>query len=192
MGALSFRCTCGTVTGHLTETGKGHGILLTCHCNSCRAAEVALNQPDPGRDGVVLYQTTPDRVKFTTGQDQLAVMRLGPGSRTFRWHAACCGAPLFNTGPRPGFPFASLHVSRVDAPETLGPVRARAFVAQAGGAARHKNLGRFIYSLLQTGLTSRLSGRWKDTPFFDVGTGRTIPPLRTLTAEERAALPLRG
>jgi hypothetical protein len=192
MGDLAFACTCGAVTGHLVGATSGGGMHLGCHCTSCRQAELALGQPDPRPGPVCLFQTTPDRVQFERGTDQLGVLKLSPASKTYRWYATCCNAPLGNTGPGPGFPFFSLCTTRVTNRDALGRIRTEAFIPQPGGGTKHRNIGAFVYSLIRTGLASRLSGRWKQTPFFDVATAAPKGPIRTLTKAERAALPGSG
>jgi hypothetical protein len=189
---LAFACTCGTVTGHLTGATSGGGLHLACHCTSCRVAELALGQPDPRPGPVGLFLTTPDRVVLHSGADRLAVLKLGPRSSTWRWYASCCNAPLGNTGPRPGFPFASICTARISDSAALGPVRSEAFVPQPGGGTKHRHIGRFAVHLLKGALATRLSGRWKDTPFFDAATGSPKGPVRSLSAAERAALPQSG
>ncbi|SMY09486.1 DUF6151 family protein [Flavimaricola marinus] len=193
MGDIAFRCTCGTVTGHLIGAESGaSGSRLACYCNSCRSAELALGQPDPKPEPMPLFQTTPDRVVFDTGADRLAVMRLGPKSNTYRWYATCCDAPLAITGPSPKFPFVSFNLRRVADPDALGKVSSKVFVPQPGGGTKHTNVARFVYGIASRSIAARLSGRWKQTPFFDVATGTPNGPVRVLSSDERAALPLKG
>ncbi len=52
--------------------------------------------PDPGDQGVTLFQTTPDKISFQQGQDRLAVFSCGL-KNILRWQASCCNAALFTT-----------------------------------------------------------------------------------------------
>lgn len=179
---LSFACTCGTLRGRLTSVTPRSGALIVCHCADCRAAELALGQPDPAPQGVALYQTTPDKVTLDSGSDQLALLRLSDKG-LFRWHAACCSAPLFNTTPKPGFAFASLHAGRAADVAALGPL-----VGEVNGPKGNKGLFGMIIGVLRRSAAARLSGRWRQNPFFDADSGAPVVTPRVLTAKERAAL----
>jgi hypothetical protein len=179
---VGFGCSCGQITGTLRGIDGWTGSLAVCHCPDCRAAEVYLHQPDPDPNGVRLYQTTPDRIQFITGQDKLAVLRLSDKG-LMRWYAVCCGAPLFNTMPGPKFGFASLHVARVADPAPLGPV-----IGDVNGPGGNSGLARLVLGVLRRSTLARLSGRWKQTPFFDVGTGAPVVAPKVLTPKERSTI----
>ena len=59
--------------------------------------------------GSEVFQTTPARIEFTQGADQLACMRLSPKG-LMRWYARCCNTPIANTLPSPGMAFAGILV----------------------------------------------------------------------------------
>lgn len=183
---LAFRCDCGAIHGHLIARAVRSGTHVVCFCADCRAAGLLLNRPDPAPGPVDLFQTAPDGVHFQTGKDRLGLVRLGPNG-LLRWYANCCNAPMFNTLAKPSLPFVGIHANRVDDPARLGPVRARGFVPQAGGKTRHEGAVAMIWGLASRMLAARLSGRWRDTPFFDAQ-GRPVAEARVLTTEERAAL----
>lgn len=191
MARIGLSCTCGTLTGQLSHA-KGAGTHCVCFCRSCRSAQIVLGQPDPHPEPVPLYQTTPDRISIDTGADQLAVLRLSPATKTYRWYAACCNAPLAITGAGPGISFVSLCVDRLADAAPLGRVRCKAFVPQPDGTTKHTNLPAFAYGLISRAIAARMSGRWQDTPFFDPVTKEPKGPVRILTPEDRAALPLKG
>lgn len=192
MQSVHFGCTCGAVTGRIDGPITSAGTHLACYCNSCRCAEIVLGQTDPRPDAVKVFQTTPDRLKFDTGVDKLGVLKLHKNSKTLRWYATCCNAPMVTTGPRAGFPFASLNVGRVTDPAALGKVRAEAFVPQPDGTTKNKLGFGFVYGFLTRTIAARLSGRWKQTPFFDLATGAPNGPIKELSSEDRASLPLKG
>ncbi|MBK0327638.1 hypothetical protein I5535_10035 [Rhodobacteraceae bacterium F11138] len=186
-GPVAFSCNCGTVSGHIAPTARRSGTHLICHCRDCQAAERYLGQQDPSGTGVDLFQTTPDTITLDTGADRLAVLRLGPKG-PLRWYADCCKAPLFNTLARPGIPFATVLVARIADPAPLGPVIAHGFVPQAGGPPKHRGAGVMVWRFFTRMGAARLSGRWRQTPFFDLDTGEPTAPVHQLTREERAAL----
>lgn len=184
---LAFGCTCGTVTGHIAGAGPRTGTHIICHCRDCRAAELYFEQPDPGGDGVEVYQTTSDAVTFDSGQDALGLLRLGPKG-VMRWYATCCNAPLFNTLSKPKLAFATLILARAKDPSVVGPIVARSFVPTPGGAPKHKGAALMVWRIFTRLGAARLSGRWRDTPFFDVDSGEPVVPAKILTHEERSTL----
>ena len=128
----AFACTCGALGGEISEVSPRSGTHAECFCDSCRAAEIHLGQPDPRPDGVHLFQLTPDMVTITRGKEHLAVLQLnarGP----LRWYAACCGSTLFNTLRSPGLPFATMAVARLAEPEAVGRVMVKSFVRGRDG-----------------------------------------------------------
>lgn len=185
--ALRFSCTCGTLTGQLSPEAAASGTRLVCHCPDCRAAELFLGQPDPAPDGVDLFQTTPDMIRIETGADRLGLLRLSPNG-LMRWHATCCGAPIANTLKTPRVPFAGIAVARLDDPEALGPVRVTSFIPRPGRKPGFKGLGRMMVGFVSRTVAARLSGRWRQTPFFDPDTGTPVAEAQMPTRAERAAL----
>lgn len=184
---LGFSCDCGCVTGRLAASAVGSGVHAVCFCRDCRAAELWLGRPDPAPGPVDVFQTTADRFRIDKGSDRIGLMRLGPKGM-MRWYATCCGAPLFNTLSRPGLPFAAIHTARLDDPDRTGPVQARGFVARPGGGTRHEGWGMIIFRVLGGMAAARMSGRWRQTPFFDPKTALPMVPARVLSRNERAAL----
>ena len=107
-----------------------------------------------------------------------------------RWQAKCCGAILFNTVRTPKVPFASLRTDRLSDDSALGPVVAQAFVRKKDGKQGHIGGAKFLWGMLARVLPCRLSGRWKNTPFFDVETGKPTREVHVVSKADRAALPL--
>ena len=186
---VDFACRCGLVKGALTQITPSAGTHARCHCNDCRGAVMHFGEPDPRPNGVSYFQTTPDRVRFDSGAENLAVLSLRAGS-LLRWYATCCGAPLFNTMGAPKFPFASLYVARARDTAPLGPVIADGFIDKGDGKQAHKGLAKMIWRMVRRTLAARLTGRWKHTPFFDVHTLKPVVRPTVLTPQDRAALDL--
>ncbi len=184
---VAFACRCGAVTGRLTAIGPAAGTRLQCHCRDCRDAVVWSGGDDPGTAGVGYFQTTPDRVVFESGRDRLGIV-VWRGTM-FRWQAACCGTLLFHPAPSPGVPFDSAPVDRCTPPEAFGKVVAHAFLPRPGGGTRHSGAMALAAGLLTRSFAARLSGRWRQTPFFDPATRRPVAEPRRLTAADRAARP---
>ena len=183
---LEFACACGKLHGHVTPDAVTSGAHVVCYCRDCRAAQLYMAQPDPAPGPVDLFQTTPDSLTLE-GQENLGLFRLSPRG-TMRWYATCCNTPLFNTATTPKFPFVGIQVARMSTPQRVGPVIAQAFAPKPGGTTTHKGLGRVILKMLPQILATRISGRWRQTPFFDVETGKPVATAKIPGKEERAAL----
>lgn len=101
-------------------------------------------------------------------------MSLSP-RRLLRWYAGCCRTPVGNTPRNPKLSYAGLAHDCPSGPAfdkdaAFGPPRLAALKTahNVGGA--------------------RLSGRYKDNPFFQPGTAEPIVPAQVLSAEHSAAL----
>jgi hypothetical protein len=184
---LTFSCSCGNLQGHINANAAKSGARLECYCRDCRAAELYFQQPDPAPGGVDLFQTTPDAISITQGQQYLGLFRLGPRG-VMRWYATCCNAPMFNTLAKPQLAFAGLVVARLSDPTQIGPVKARANMTGPGGKLKHQGVGRIVFGIATRMLAARLSGRWRQTPFFDIETSAPVAQAIIPNKAERAAL----
>ena len=185
--STGFACVCGKLRGHVRDLSPGTAVHLRCLCGDCRAAEIFLDQPDPNPDGVDLAQLDPAAVVFDGGAEHLALLRLSP-TGALRWYAACCSSPMFITVASPKVAVATIRVPRLDAPERVGPVRARAFIPRPGGRHRHEHIGRLVWPVLTRSLARLLDGRWRETPFFDAATRKPVCKARVLSPAERRAI----
>lgn len=184
---LTFSCTCGQMQGRILSRGVQLGTHAVCFCHDCRAAQLYFGQPDPAPGPVEVLQITPDAIKLDSGQAHLAVMQLSPKGM-LRWYADCCNAPLATSARTPKFPFAGFIVNRIADTSTLGPVTTRGFVTQPDGRQKHENLRFAVFGLLRRVIRSRVTGRWKTTPFFDHASGAPVSKPIVLTKDQRAAL----
>jgi hypothetical protein len=180
MTTVRFSCRCGKIGGRLTGIDPDIGTHVRCHCDDCRRANAHFGIPGTREEGVGLWQTTPDRVKIDEGAVHLRLMRL-TGKGVLRWYAGCCDTPLFNTMGTPKVPFVGVLTDRLDDIAPLGPIVAEGFVEGDDGKSRHVGGGRVARGFVRRALGARLSGRWKDNPFFDTTTGQ---PIRAAEIEE--------
>ncbi|WP_341862444.1 DUF6151 family protein [Gymnodinialimonas sp. 57CJ19] len=170
--ALPWSCRCGATHGTLA-VAHGTGTPAICHCESCTRAQRHFGVKATQQEGVGVFQTTPDRFKIDAGTDNLAIARLSPKG-PYRWYAACCNTQLGVSSTTPKFAFFSpVHTIFAD-PSALGRVRTHAFVAQPGGGVKHTRLMPAIMALMSRSVAAFVSGRWRDTPFFDVSTGQPV------------------
>ncbi|KIC42312.1 hypothetical protein RA27_02730 [Ruegeria sp. ANG-R] len=183
---LSFCCDCGTLSGHITRNGVRSGTHVVCFCHDCRAAQLYFEQPDPAPGPVEIFQMAPEDIRIETGAAHLAVMQLSPKGM-LRWYAKCCNAPLATTPTTPKFPFAGFIVKRIPDRSDLGPITTRGFIPKADGRQSHEKIRYAAMGLLIRVLKSRLSGSWKDTPFFRSDTGEPVAHPTVLTKDQRAA-----
>lgn len=183
MTSVAFSCRCGQIRGRLTGIDPDSGTHVRCHCDDCRRAIAFFDIPGSRQDGVCIWQTTPDKVKIDEGAVHMRLMRL-TDKGVLRWYAGCCDTPLFNTMATPKLPFVGVLTDRLQDAAPLGPVVAEGFVEGEDGKSRHVHGGRVIGRFIRRTAAARLSGRWKDTPFFDIATGapireiETVPPKR--------------
>jgi len=146
-----------------------------------------MNQPDPAPGPVDLFLTTQDTLTITEGAQHLGLFRLSPRG-TMRWYATCCKTPLFNTATTPKFPFLGIRVATMAAPERVGPVVGETHMPKPGGKTGHKGMTRIMWNLLPRIMAVRLSGRWRQTPLFNTGSGEPVAEALVPGKEERAAL----
>lgn len=190
--AHPLSCRCGALQGHVDVNGSSNRMV--CYCRDCQAFARFLGLADQVLDaqgGSEVVQVAPHRIHFDRGVEHLAVMRLSPKGM-LRWYAACCRTPLGNTMDGPGFPFTGLLSTCLDtAPlaPAFGPVRATANTQSAWGQPRPRAFGMVGALLRILGLVahSRLSGRYKTTPFF-AASGAPVAVPTVLSAEARAHL----
>lgn len=187
-----LRCRCGALQGHVELSGLSNRVR--CYCQDCQAFARFLGSLDQvlnAQGGSDVVQLAPHRIRITQGAAQLAVMRLSDQGM-LRWYAACCRTPVGNTLTSRAMPFTGLLVQCLDtAPleAAFGPVRASANTASAIGEPKPRAFGMAgaLLRILGMVLGSRLSGRYKDTPFFTAA-GAPVAEPTVLSAEDRTRL----
>lgn len=159
--------------GGALRIARGSGTPAVCHCDSCVRAQRHFGIKATQTDGVAVFQTTPDRFSIDRGAKHLALARLSPKG-AFRWYAACCDTQLGVSSTTPKFSFFSPVQTILAETQALGRARTHAFVPQPGGGTKHTRLMPTIVALMARSVTALTSGRWKDTPFFDVASGAPV------------------
>ncbi|KUP91254.1 DUF6151 family protein [Tritonibacter horizontis] len=185
--ALTFACQCGSLAGHISRGAERHCSRILCHCADCRAVELYHSCPDPAGSGVDLLQLSPDMLHIDQGAEHLRLLQLSPRGM-FRWFAGCCGTPLFNTPRSPKLPFVAVRSALFATPDRLGRIIAQAFIPRRGKPPAHKGAARMTYRLMTRMVPARLSGRWRQTPLFDIATGAPVVAPQVLSKAERNAL----
>lgn len=189
MTDVPFSCKCGEMKGTLHGATPASGNHVRCYCSACRSAVLYTTGKDVEDRGVELYQTTPDKISFQQGQGNLAVFAFNP-KKLLRYRASCCGVLMFTMLPTPKFALAGMMTDLLQDTSAIGPVASEAFIPQADGKSKHSSILRLYGGTIWRALVARVTGRWKQTPFFDIETGKPISAVYIPTQEERKSLPL--
>lgn len=187
-----LRCRCGRLQGEVTLEGRNTRVV--CYCKDCQAFARFLDPAGRALDaqgGSDVVQLAPHRIRISQGAEQLAVMRLS-SQGMLRWYATCCRTPVGNTLARRDRPFTGLLVQCLDSAPlepSFGPVGARVNTQSAIGEPKPRTSGLLptMWTILGMVLGSRLSGRYRDTPFFDAA-GAPVAAPQVLPADARERL----
>ncbi len=190
-----IQCTCGLFKGVLAQT-KGANHCL-CYCKDCQAFAHFLKREGEILDalgGSNIVQTLPKYVRFTEGVEQLACMRLGEKGLV-RWYTRCCNSPVGNTLYNVRLSFVGLLDTCLKSgdrsvDEAFGPVTTVGHTKSAKGEPKPKEYGvtKAIWRVGGMILRARVSGDYKQNPFFDVDAGRPIVKPEVLSAQQRQEL----
>ena len=184
---LTFGCACGAVRGELSGEAAKSATRVQCHCNDCRAFQVACDRPDPGaHDGTALLHVAPAGLKITQGAEHLRAFRFYPRG-LYRWHTECCNTPLAATLPSRAIPFAGLLVNTFDTPEAVGRIRVHGFIKQLNGQYKHKGAGRLARGLLSRTVAAYMRGEARTPPFRNAA-GQPISAPRLIGKSRKAEI----
>ncbi|MFP5391307.1 MAG: DUF6151 family protein [Gammaproteobacteria bacterium] len=189
---IPIRCTCGQLQGYI-ESGHVAARAL-CYCRDCQAYARFLDGGTilDAQGGTEVVATLPKAVHFTQGEAQLACMSLKPKG-LYRWYAKCCRTPIGNT-PRPqkvayaGMVRACLAATDEELKQALGDVRVPVNTESARGPVKSNGL-RFVAAGLKISrmvLGARLSGAYKQNPFYKGDTNVPVREPEVLDPEARA------
>ena len=186
---IEIKCACGALHLRLSGASAKNGTHAACYCIDCQAFARALGRGEilDAKGGTELFQTQPSRISVVAGVENLAVLQLQKKG-LYRWFARCCDTPLCNTVGSAKVPFASFLTCNMDeGVKAIGPVKYRYKPEQALAPVDEPSgpLWRFAMRSGWSILKERLSGRWKQNPFFDSVSKRSIVKPRVLSDEER-------
>ena len=201
MTDIPIECACGAVRGVVRDMAPANTNRAICHCDDCQAFVHYLGRADEVLDehgGTEVFQVPPGKVEFAEGAEHLACVRLtenGP----YRWYTDCCRTPIANTPANWRISFAGVlgrclnTESEAALDAAAGPVGMRIFTQFATGdtATMTKLPGMTPLRMLTFGLSMLggvLTGRYRDTPFFD-GEGQPVAAAHRVEGDERAKLP---
>lgn len=186
--STTLSCTCGAFQAEVAQPDARHGNHLICYCADCRAYLHHLGRAEllDADGGSRIFQVMPDQIRVTQGLETLAVLRLAPKG-IYRWYTTCCKTPIANTVGSPKFPFAGLAAGNLAAQAPLGPIIAKVHEKDALTPVEGFGLSKMMRRTMRRMFWHRLTGRWRKTPFFDVGTKKAIVKPHVLTEAERSA-----
>lgn len=168
-----IQCRCGALKGELSHVRRG--IRAVCYCRDCQAYAHALGEAASILDvlgGTDVVATQARDVRFTSDTRSLACLSLSPRG-LLRWYAACCRTPIANTPRDWRLSYAGLvHTCLATAApiERSWPkVQMRVNTQGASGPVPHMGWTQYLPMSLFVPrmLGSRLSGAYRETPFFD-------------------------
>ena len=197
-GMAFHTCRCGQTRCAVDVPGSWAGTRLICYCKDCQtAARLHADGADmlSAAGGSDIWQTTPDMIEIDRGVENLKVIRLSPKG-LLRWHAGCCGTPMFNTLPNVKLPFVGIVLRQSelqDVAPVFGKVRCHASTESAvpgrGAPKKDKAFARAGFLVLQRMFSTWLSGRAKDNPLRQ-NDGTPIAQIEVITkAQRKSALP---
>jgi Family of unknown function (DUF6151) len=197
MGKMNYplRCRCGSVAGYLLWPGRAGRAL--CYCRDCQAFARYLGTPEQSVDefgGTDVIATSPRYVHFTQGIERMHCMSLSEKG-LLRWYAACCRTPVGNTPRNPKLSYVGLvhdflEGSNDELREAFGPARAAVNTQSATGSVSSAPVATFfaVQKILGNVLWSRISGKYRENPFFRPGSATPIVAPEVLSLAQRRAL----
>ena len=93
---LPLRCRCGLLTGVARGIASSRVNRVMCYCHGCQAYARALGRYEAIMDelgGTDVFQMSPRDLKFFTGVEHLAYMKVTEKG-ALRWYAKCCQTPI--------------------------------------------------------------------------------------------------
>jgi hypothetical protein len=190
-----IRCSCGALKGRLSNPETLNRAI--CYCRDCQAFAHFLKRSDEildERGGSDIIQTQPKHITFFQGAEHLACVRLTKKG-LMRWYTRCCNTPVGNTMANYKFSFVGLvhncleqDGAKLDI--TIGPVDAQVYTQSARGEPKpiQHGLAGSLWRLGGMQLRARFNGSYRQTPFFDGDTGKSVVEPVVLTVQQREQL----
>ncbi len=177
---VELECLCGTVKGQISVVPRSF-FHVHCLCCDCQSFARYLNNEANILDehgGSELFQTYPQYMVITQGQDKIRAMQFGPKG-LYRWHTTCCNMPLANTMTSHKVPFVGVSVKLMkfsddeEKQRILGPVIMKAYGKYAIGEMPNDVHSTFPISYTPKILSFMISGMFRKmntpSPFFKNG-----------------------
>lgn len=186
-----LRCRCSTLQGFVLPSATA--TRAVCYCKDCQAYARFLRTPGvlDTCGGTEVVASLPKHVHFTGGHEALACLSLSPRG-ILRWYADCCNTPIGNTPRNPkisyvGLVRSCLEVHSPSLESSFGPLRMAVNTKSASGKVRSTPAGSVmgVLTLMTALLGGRLSGAYRENPFFRTGSATPIRQPYVLSQAER-------
>jgi hypothetical protein len=174
---VELECLCGAVKGNI-KVVSGSFFHVHCLCCDCQSFASHLNNKKnilDGHGGSELFQTYPEFMMITAGQDNISGVQL-KNKGIYRWHTICCNMPIANTMSSAKIPFVGVSVKLMkfsneqEKIDTLGPVILKAFGKYSIGEIPNDVHPKFPLSFMPKIIGFMLKGafgkRNSPSPFF--------------------------
>ena len=166
-GALCWECSCGNVACHFPAK---QATNLRCYCRYCRHFAMDMGTADTldSAGGANILHVLPDQITFDRGHEHLAVTHYSKKG-VCRFYTDCCNTPVGSVPRSPKFPYASLTAFWVNPKSSIGPLKFFASKKSAQGPVTDDPGIPFLTFCRWTirAIRSRLSGSYKNSPFYD-------------------------
>lgn len=189
--AYSIQCQCGNVQGSVNHPKNINRV--TCYCRDCQAFAHFLGKSNEILDhqgGTAIVQMLPKTLSFTQGTEYLACMRLTEAG-LLRWYTTCCNTPIGNTLPSHRMSFIGvvhncLESSAVKLDDLCHGKSAHVNTTDAKGDPKPQQSGQMktILGNILMIFKARIDGSYKQTPFFEVDSGKPIITPKILSPQE--------
>lgn len=192
MKTHSLRCRCGILQGVVQISRTANRAL--CYCADCQAYARFLDASALDTSGgTEVVAMTPRHVRFVSGLESLACLSLSPRG-LLRWYAQCCRTPIGNTPRNHRLAYVGLmHCCLGDEAAreaSFGPVRIAVNTKSARGPVPSLPFTypvRAMLDLTRSLVGARLSGSYRQSPFFDTDTHAPVRKPLVLSKAEREA-----
>jgi len=192
---IQVRCHCGKLQGELDTAAVA--ARAKCYCKDCRAfARFLGNEVEilDGAGGTEVAAVLPSGLRFTQGLEQLACMSLSPKG-LYRWYASCCRTPIGNTPRDPtvhylGLVRACMAATPAELDAQLGSAHIHANTESAYRKVETTPAGT-AWAVVKIGsriVKARLTGAYRDNPFFVDGGSTPVRQPELISKEARARL----
>ena len=186
-----LRCRCGKLHGYVVPS-RG-ATRAVCYCKDCQAyARFLRTEGIVDQDGgTEVVASLPKQVHFNAGLEVLACMSLSERG-LLRWYASCCNTPIGNTPRNPTLPYVGMVHSCLEGnssslESSFGRLRIAVNTKSARNEVRSTRIASTVGLLIpmMSMIGARLSGAYKDNPFFLPGSRTPIRQPRVLSDAER-------
>lgn len=193
MSKLNLECWCGAVKWSLDEQLTRLGVRYVCHCDDCQAFAHYTGHPELVLDangGTDAYQLPSSQVKISKGSEHLACVHV-TSRRLLRWHCRVCEMPVANTYNNSKLSFISVPLCGSTASERdkiLGLSSGHVWKKFGkGNLSKLKNYSilKILWRMVSRIIRARVSGDYRNNPFFDKQSGEPINKPYLLNADER-------